>query len=129
MPITHINPDGMAANPAFTQVLTVTGPGTWVTVGGQNGVAADGTVPEGLHAQTVLALRNVLTALAAVGATQENVTRLGIYLVAGGDVNEGFAASREVWGDHATAITVLTVSALGRPGCLVEIEATAFVDA
>jgi enamine deaminase RidA (YjgF/YER057c/UK114 family) len=38
-----------------------------------------------------------------------------------------FEASREVWGPHATAVTVLIVASLGRPECLVEIDALAAV--
>ena len=70
----------------------------------------------GLGEQTVQALRNVLTVLQEVGATQEDVARLTIHLAAGSDVRAAFEASREVWGPHATAVTVLMVASLGRPG-------------
>jgi 2-iminobutanoate/2-iminopropanoate deaminase len=43
------------------------------------------------------------------------------------DLNEGFAASQNVWGAQPTASTVQFVSALGRPEFLVEIEAIAAV--
>ena len=63
--------------------------------------------------------------LEAAGASQENVTRLGIYMVQGQDAGEGFAAAQEVWGMHATAITGYFVAGLARPDALVEVEATA----
>jgi enamine deaminase RidA (YjgF/YER057c/UK114 family) len=78
-----------------------------------------------MREQSKQALRNVITALEAAGASRENVTRLGIYMVQGQDVREGFAAAQEVWGMHATAITGFFVAGLARPDALVEIEATA----
>lgn len=126
MNLTHINPDTMHGNPAFSQGVLVEGAGKLLVVGGQNGVDANGQLVAGdVGAQTAQALRNVLTVLAAAGATQEHVIKLTIYLVAGESVQAGFQASREVWGTHATAISVLFVAALGRPGALVEIDALA----
>ncbi|HEX7663373.1 MAG TPA: RidA family protein [Polyangiaceae bacterium] len=126
MTITHLNPESMHANPAFSQAVVAEGVKKLVFVGGQNAVDASGNiVGKDLKTQTAQALKNVLTVLAAAGASQKDVTRLGIYVQAGLDIREGFAASQEVWGRHATAITVLQVAALGRPEFLVEIEATA----
>ena len=58
-----------------------------------------------------------------------DVAKLTIYLAADVDITAAYAAAQEVWGRHATAITVLFVAALGRPECLVEIEALAQVPA
>lgn len=128
MTLTHLNPESMHHNPAFSQGVLVEGPGALVVVGGQNGVDSEGkVVGDDLRSQTAQALRNVITVLESAGCTQADVARLSIHLVAGSDINEGFVASREVWGQHATAITVLMVAALGRPDCLVEIEALAQV--
>ncbi|MPV35850.1 RidA family protein [Georgenia subflava] len=126
--LTHINPAGMHESPAFSQGVLTSGPGRLLVVGGQNGVDASGqVVGPGLAEQTAQALRNVLAVLAEVGATQRDVVRLGIYVVAGEDVMAGYAASAEVWGAHPTAVTVLEVAGLGPPGALVEIEALAYV--
>jgi 2-iminobutanoate/2-iminopropanoate deaminase len=126
MNLEHLNPEGMAKNPAFSQAVVVTGAEKLIFVGGQNGVKADGTmVGPTMREQSAQALRNVITALETAGASQENVTRLGIYMVQGQDVREGFAAAQEVWGRHATAITGFFVAGLARPDALVEIEATA----
>ncbi len=105
-------------------------PGALVVVGGQDGTDATGAiVPGGLREQSAQALRNVLAVLAEGGCTQEHVARMTIHVVAPADISEGFAAAQEVWGPHPTAITVLQVAALGRPGCLVEIDALAQVPA
>lgn len=128
MKIEHHNPDTLHRNPAFTQVVTVRGANALAFVGGQNAVDAAGNiVGDTLAAQTEQALRNVLAALAAVNARQEHVVRLGIYLVQGQDAREAYAVAQRVWGAHATAITVLSVAALGNPRFLVEIEATAAI--
>jgi len=126
MDIEHLDPAGMARNPAFSQAVAVTGAEKLIFVGGQNGLKADGTMAgDTMREQSAQALRNVLTALEAAGASQENVTRLGIYMVQGQDAREGFAAAQEVWGRLATAITGFFVAGLARPDALVEIEATA----
>ena len=128
--IEHRNPSALHHNPAFTHVVTVRGADALVFVGGQNAVDAAGNiVGETLSTQAEQALRNVLAALAFVNATQEQVVRLGIYLVQGQDASEAFAAARRIWGVHPTTITVLSVVALANPRFLVEIEATAAIAA
>jgi len=128
MPLKHLNPASMHRSPAFSQGVGTTGPGRLVAVGGQNGVGPDGQlVSAGFAEQTKQALRNVLTVLAEAGATQRDVLRMAVYYAHGQDVNAGFAASLEAWGQHPTAITVLAVPGFDRPGVLVEIEALAWV--
>jgi enamine deaminase RidA (YjgF/YER057c/UK114 family) len=126
MKITHHNPDTLYNNPAFSQAVSVEGAAQMVYVGGQNGVTADGKMAGvDLGAQTEQACKNVLEALKAAGATQENVVKLDIYIVQGQDIRVGFAAAQKVWGMHPTAISVLIVVGLARPDALVEIEVVA----
>ena len=42
--VQHINPEGLSKNPAFTQVVTVTGPVKTIYIGGQDAVGASGTI-------------------------------------------------------------------------------------
>ena len=129
MQIEHHNPPTLHRNPAFAQVVTVKGPSTFVFVGGQNAVDAEGNiVGDNLSAQTAQTLRNVVAALEAVNATPDNVVRLAVYVVQGQDIREAFAAAQPVWGARATAMTVLIVAALANPRFLVEIEATAAIE-
>jgi 2-iminobutanoate/2-iminopropanoate deaminase len=125
--ITHINPDDLHTNPAFSQgVLCETG--RTLYIGGQNGTDASGAiVPGGLAEQTTQAMKNVLSVLAAVGAKPEHVAKMNIYLGGDADVNEGYQAAAGVWGNHPTAITVLRVAGIARPDALVEIDAIALV--
>jgi len=126
MTITHINPATLHTNPAFSQGVLVEG-GRTLYIGEQNGTDADGIISGDFAAQTRQALQNVLAVLAEVGADQTAVVKLTIYFRAGESVQEGFAASGDVWGMNPTAITVIPVPALGRPEALVGIEAIAVV--
>jgi enamine deaminase RidA (YjgF/YER057c/UK114 family) len=123
---THLDPEELYRNPAFTQGVVAPAART-VYVGGQLGSDSTGALLEGIEAQTVQAMRNVLTVLAAAGTGPENVVKLNIYIVQGVDAQVGYAASRSVWGDHRTAITVVTTAGHARPGALVEIDAVAII--
>ena len=123
---THVDPTELHQNPAFAQgVITPGGPTLYV--GGQNGVDSHGQLAAGIAAQTTQAIRNVLAVLAAARTGPDHVAKLTIYLVAGTDPRAAFAASRSVWGNHRTAITVLTVAGLARPDALVEVDAIALI--
>jgi enamine deaminase RidA (YjgF/YER057c/UK114 family) len=69
-------------------------------------------------------MRNVLAVLAEAGTGPDHVAKLTIYLAPGVDPGSAYAATRSVWGDRRTAVTVLAVTP-ARPGALVEIEAVA----
>jgi enamine deaminase RidA (YjgF/YER057c/UK114 family) len=126
--ITHINPEDLHSNPVFSQGTLVEA-GRTLYIGGQNGTDASGAiVAGGIAEQTAQAMRNVLSVLEAVKAGPENVAKLNIYLTADADLNAGYGAAAEVWGNHPTAITVLRVAAIARPDALVEIDGIAMVD-
>jgi len=130
MAIKHLNPASLHANPAFSQGTVIPAGSTIVVVGGQDGIGPDGqVVGDDIGSQTEQALHNVIAVLAEAGATPADVVKLNILLKEGVDVNEGFAASRKVWGDLPTAITAYFVSGLGRPEWLVEIDAIAALPA
>ena|SRR5947209_5259198 len=122
---TPVDPPQLYRSPAFAQGM-IAPAGPTLYVGGQNGVDASGELREGLGAQTEQALRNLLAVLAEAGAGPEHVAKLTIYLAAGVDPTDAYAATRTVWGDHRTAVTVLAVTP-ARPGALVEIDAVATI--
>lgn len=130
MSITHLNPSSLPADAAFSQGTLLDGGGRLLVVGGQNGMTRDGqVVADDLATQTRQALRNVLAVLAEAGATQQDVAKLTIHLTAGEDPNAAFAAATEIWGQHATAVTVLVVTALANPAFRIEVEALAQIPA
>jgi 2-iminobutanoate/2-iminopropanoate deaminase len=126
MTVTHINPAALHTNPAFSQATLVEG-GRTLYIGEQNGTDASGAITGDFAAQTRQAFSNILAILQEVGADQTAVAKLTIFLKEGESIQEGFAASGDVWGRNATAITVIPVPALGRPEALVGIEAIASV--
>jgi 2-iminobutanoate/2-iminopropanoate deaminase len=118
-----VDPPELHHSPSFAQGMILPA-GPTLYVGGQNGTDSTGALLEGLQAQTEQALRNVLAVLAAAGTGPEHVAKLTIHIAPGIDPGAAFAASRAVWGDHRTAVTVLAV-APAKPGALVEVEAIA----
>jgi enamine deaminase RidA (YjgF/YER057c/UK114 family) len=129
--VKYINPDSLPKNPAFTNVITVTGPVKTVYVGGQDAVDASGTIvgKGDLKAQTEQILKNIQAALSAAGAQPEHVVKWNIYVLQGLSVEEGFAAFQSVWGNppNPPIITVVFVAGLGHPDFLAEIDAIAVV--
>jgi enamine deaminase RidA (YjgF/YER057c/UK114 family) len=127
--VEHINPDDMHKNPAFTQVIVVSGPMKTIYVGGQDAVDAAGNIvgKGDVLAQSVQALENVQKALAAAGAGLEHVVKWNIYLVQGQPLGPGFAAFQRVWGQRPNppTITGMFVAGLAHPDFLVEIDAVA----
>lgn len=129
MTVERINPKGMHANPAFTQMIVLPANTRTAIIGGQNAVNAEGEiVGKGDFAkQTAQALRNLVTCLEAVNATVDDLIQVKIYMKAGEDLRAGFGEWMKVWGQRTNPplVTGLFVSALANPDFLIEIEATA----
>lgn len=132
MPITHVVPEHLPRNPAFSWAVRVPAGHDTIHVGGHDGVGPDGTVVgPGLGEQTRQAFANLRGTLEAAGASLTDVVRWTILCVEGQSLQEGFAAFGEVWpqGAPPPAITFAFVAGLAVPGALVEIEAVAAVPA
>jgi enamine deaminase RidA (YjgF/YER057c/UK114 family) len=129
--VQYINPDSLPENPAFTNVVTVTGPVKTVYIGGQDAMDSSGAIvgKGDLKAQTEQILKNIQAALTAGGARLEHIIKWNIYVVQGQSVQEGFAAFQSVWGNRPNppAISVMFVSGLAHPDFLAEIDAIAVV--
>src|SRR5512138_1108350 len=100
--VEYLNPDTLNKNPAFTNVVTVTGPVKTVYVGGQDAVDASGNIvgKGDLKAQTKQILKNIEAALAAGGARLEHVVKWNLYVVQGQDLRPGFEAFQRFWGNR-----------------------------
>ena len=129
--VEHLNPEGLNRNPAFTNVVVVSGPVRTIYVGGQDAVTAEGEVvgKGDLAAQTEQVLVNLQTALAASGAGPEHVIKWNLLVVEGQSIEQGYAAFQRVWGNRPNPplITAAFVSALANPDFLVEMDAIAVV--
>jgi enamine deaminase RidA (YjgF/YER057c/UK114 family) len=129
--VQHLNPDGLAKNPAFTQVVAVSGATRTVYVGGQDAVDASGAIvgKGDIKAQAEQVLHNIQTALAAAGARLEHVIKWNVYIVQGQPLQPGFEVFQRVWGrrPNPPTITGLFVAGLAHPDFLLEIDAVAVV--
>ena len=129
--VQYINPRSLHQNPAFTNVVTVTGPVRTIYVGGQNSVDTSGAIvgKGDFKAQSEQILKNIQAALAAGGAQLEHVVKWNMYVVQGQPLQEGFAAFQRIWGDRPNppAISMAFVAGLAHPDFLAEIDAIAVV--
>jgi enamine deaminase RidA (YjgF/YER057c/UK114 family) len=129
--VEYINPDRLHKNPAFTQVISVSGPVKTIYVGGQDAVDAQGIIvgKEDLKAQTAQVLANLREALAAAGAGPEHIIKWNMYLVQGQSLQEGFQAFQQFWGLRPNPPTIIMayVSGLANPDFLIEMDAVAVV--
>jgi|SRR5215208_1551237 len=129
--VQYINPDALNKNPAFSNVIIVTGSVKTVYIGGQDAIDASGTIigKSDLKAQTEQVLKNIQAALSAAGAQAEHVIKWNLYIVQGQPLQAGYEAFQRVWGNRANppAITAMFVSGLAHPDFLVEMDAIAVV--
>jgi enamine deaminase RidA (YjgF/YER057c/UK114 family) len=129
--IKYINPDGLSKNSAFSQIVTTQGKGKTIYIGGQDSVNAHHEIvgKGDIAEQTEQVMKNLQTALAACGATFDNLVKLSIYIVQGQDLSRGFQASQKFLGNLANppVISGFFVSALANPDFLVEIDVIAFI--
>lgn len=129
--VRHINPDGLNKNPAFTNVITVTGPVKTIYIGGQDSINSSGEiVAKGdIKGQTEQVLKNIQTALKAAGAELEHIVKWNILVLQGQPIQPGLEAFQTLWGNRPNppTITVAFVAGLANPDFLVEMDAIAVV--
>ena len=78
-------------------------------------------------AQSAQCFKNVEAALSAAGASYDDVTKITCFLVNGDDYAAYAEVRNKLFPENGPASSTVIVSALVRPGLLVEIEATAVV--
>jgi enamine deaminase RidA (YjgF/YER057c/UK114 family) len=127
----RLNPEGLLSIPQMANVTIASGT-RFIHVSGQNGVDADGRIVGPTHyEQACRALENVRTALAAAGASLEDIARMNIYVVDHGDraLNALITAAVDTYGNDypVTAGTLLGVASLWQEGLLIEIDALAVI--
>ena len=129
--VQFIHPPALHYNPAFTNVVKVTGPAKTVYVGGQNALDQSGTIvgKGDIKKQTEQILTNIQVALAAAGARLEHVIKWNLYVVHGQPIQEGFEVFQRVWGNRPNppAISMAFVAGLANPDFLAEMDAIAVI--
>jgi enamine deaminase RidA (YjgF/YER057c/UK114 family) len=128
-----LNPKTMAPPPGYTYVVEATGPNRVIFIAGQLGLDLDNKLVGGagdFRAQCAKAFENLGFALAAVGATFNDVVKINNYLTDMShigifrEVRDAFLHTKA-----PPASTTVAISALARPGALFEIEAVAVLPA
>ena len=120
-----LRPEGLVRSPAFTHVAVVPPGATTVYVGGQNAVDGDGTLVGGadIAAQTQQVMANLHVALAAAGATVQDLVMMTILVVDGVDLAEAYPVAAAELAGAAPPVVAGRVSGLGVPGALLEVSA------
>jgi enamine deaminase RidA (YjgF/YER057c/UK114 family) len=129
--VEHINPDGLIVNPAFTQVVTVSGPVKTVYIGAQNSVDGARNIvgKDDIGAQTEQICKNIDICLKAAGARKEHLISWNIYVAEGQDMRPAFEAGIRWWGNSGPTPlnNVMYVSGFSPADFLISIEAIAVV--
>jgi enamine deaminase RidA (YjgF/YER057c/UK114 family) len=129
--VQYLNPDVLNKNPAFSNVIVVTGSVKTVYVGGQDAIDASGNIvgKGDFKAQTEQVLKNIQAALAAGGAQLEHVIKWNLYVLQGQPLRAGFEVFQRFWGNRPNppAISMMFVSGLANPDFLLEMDAIAVV--
>lgn len=104
-----------------------------IHISGQVGSDETGAiVPGGLAAQTERAIRNIGLALAAAGATLDDLAKVTFYVVGWepalyAEIAAGSAAAYDGQPNPDVALTLIGVACLFTPEMLIEIEAVAVI--
>jgi enamine deaminase RidA (YjgF/YER057c/UK114 family) len=128
MTLECINPPDLPTPPTYSHVVVATG-SRLVFIAGQEPEDEQGTLvgANDLSAQAQQVFTNVGRALAAAGATPDQVAKITIYVV--GYRREHLPVIEEaraaVFGDHKPADTLVGVETLSRPEYLIEVDAFA----
>ncbi|MDQ3532053.1 MAG: RidA family protein [Actinomycetota bacterium] len=131
MTLERLNPRDLPTPQMYTHVIVASG-SKLVFVAGQVAEDRQGNLvgPEDLVVQSRQAFANLGRALASAGARPEQVSKLTIFVV---DYRAEHLPAIEqgqlaLFRDHKPADTLVGVTALAHPGCLIEVEAIAVLD-
>ena len=123
-----LNPPDLHPAPGFSHVSIAHGTKV-VHFAGQLGIGQDfSLLADDLEGQTVAAMRNLKTAMDAAGVGWDDVVRRTIYTTQPTEyetITRGIDAV--TGGAEHPAQTIVGITGLAVPGCLIEIECTAVV--
>lgn len=122
------NPSELPVPAAYSNGIEVSASARTLYVAGQIAIAADGSVPEGIEAQTRLAFENVGLVLKAAGMDFKDIAKSTIYMTNPDDYPTFGKIRTEILGDTKPASTLVYISGLVRPEFLVEIDVIAVSD-
>ena len=124
-----LRPEGLVQSPAFSHVAVVPPGATIVYIGGQNAVDGHGTLVGGddIAVQTQQVMTNLHVALAAAGATVQDLVMMTILLVEGADLTAAYPVAVAELAGAAPPVVAARVADLAVPGALLEVIAVAAI--
>jgi enamine deaminase RidA (YjgF/YER057c/UK114 family) len=125
--VRFVQPDTIFKTSTYTHVVEIVGPGRLIYTSGEQGRDRDGNFPSDIRAQSIQALENIKAALAAVGATFDNVVKLNVYMLDLRQHQPIFSEIKQRYVNKSAppASTTVQVPLLTREGALLEVEAVA----
>jgi reactive intermediate/imine deaminase len=126
--IQRINPPALSAPTGYTHVVQVNG-GRTIYIAGQVSLDKAGNVVGAgdFKAQTRQVFDNLKAALAAVGATFDNVVKTNMYVTDLSEVQALRDIRKGYYGGDSPASTLVQVVRLARPEFMIEVEAIAVI--
>ena len=120
----------MAGQPAYTQVVTVSGSGRQIFVAGQLARDPDGNcVGKGdMRAQIRQVGENIKTCLAAAGASLADIVKTNTYVTDFEEFQKHGDMRVRYFGPATPTSTTVEVRRLAHPDFMIEVEVIAFVD-
>ena len=128
--VKHVNPTALHEPKGYTHVVEVTG-GRTLYISGQVALDPSGALVGAgdLLAQTRQVFRNMQAALAASGATLDDVVKITVFLTDVSQIQVFREVRDSVFTSPLPAGTLVEVARLARPEFLIEVEAVAVVGA
>jgi enamine deaminase RidA (YjgF/YER057c/UK114 family) len=124
-----LRPEGLVQSPAFTHVAVVPPGATTIYIGGQNAVDGDGKLvgSDDAAEQTRQVMKNLHVALAAAGATVQDLVTMTILLADDVDLAAAYPVAAAELAGAAPTVVGARVASLTVPGALLEVSAIAAV--
>lgn len=118
-----VNPDSIAPpRRHYVHSIQVPANSRVVSVSGQVGVAADGSIPQDVAAQSEICWQNIVEILKANDMGVQDIVKVTQYLTRVEDRDAHFEVRNRFLGDHKPTSTLLFISALAEPAFVVEVE-------
>ena len=120
----------MAGQPAYTQVVTVSGTGKMIFVAGQLARDPDGNcVGKGdMRAQIQQVGENIKTCLEAAGASLADIVKTNTYVTSFDEFQKHGDMRLRYFGPALPTSTTVEVRRLAHPDFMIEVEAIAVID-
>ena len=135
MKIDRIQPPGMnvriqQGKPAYSHVVTVTGPGKTIYIAGQLARDREGNIvgPGDMRAQLEQTFKNLEACLKAAGATWADVVKTNTFVTDYQAFSQCSDVRMRYFGIASPTSTTIQISGLAQPEAMVEIEMVAVVE-